>query len=221
MVSRILPALLVCFALSTGMAQAQFSSAADPTVAPLEFGKKNVQLKTILALQNQLQILHRLIDHENAVNHMIDAAVSVGISNPAIQAPDKELCAEVPANIPCAQSYASLYSDFSVEKKPAYVPPPVVAIAAVDQEKPQKHEKLKAKPEPEAPAVPVYWSDITCLGSKCSAVISDNPMDPKASYRISPGETLPDGSVISAISAAGVSIMRNKKLVQLDPAPQV
>jgi hypothetical protein len=222
--NRLLSLLILCLVLLVGMgvqpACAQFDSNKPPAEPPLQFGQKNPQLKTILALQEQLQLLRRLIDHENAVNQMVIAATAIHITDPVIPTPDREICNAVPANIPCAQAYPSLYSNYSVapEKHPVAAPVSLPIVADAVKEISKEKKPPKAKPMIEYAAI--FWTNITCLNERCSAVISGNPKDPKASYRIMTGEKLPDGSVIHAISAAGVTILRDNKIVQLDPAPQ-
>jgi hypothetical protein len=218
-----LPVLAICFCLLTAASHAQFASPTDvaPVAPALQFGKVNAQLKNTLALQAQLQALRSLIDHEKAVNEMVSAAVAIGITDPVIPSPNRDICLSVPANIPCAQAYAALYDHYSVVKEK---PQPVFAPVIAKMDK--VIDKIVAKVKPQKPVEPemvfaaLYWTNITCLNGNCSAVVSGDPKDPKASYRITAGEKLPDGSVINGISAAGVTIMRNKKVVTIDPAPK-
>lgn len=217
--TRFLLALCCAFALSGHLAHAQIFATPQAAPASIEFGAQNPELKKLLDLQYQLQLLKRLIEHQKAVNGVVQSAVSIGAIDPAIPAPSRELCESVPANIPCAQSWPDMYKGFSVEIAKPLVPvtPPSADIASVIPA--MQGEALPQLPDSFAGA-DLFWTDITCLGSKCSAIISPEPQNPAARYRISPGETLPDGAVISAISAAGVTIQRGKKTIQLDPAPQ-
>jgi hypothetical protein len=68
---------------------------------------------------------------------------------------------------------------------------------------------------------PLYWTNVTCLQTDCSAVITPDPNDPRARYRVTTGEKLADGAVVSRISAEGVTLENNSKSVLLDPAPKV
>lgn len=209
-------------------AYAQFGDPAQPMAVappPLTFGTQNPQLKNILQLQYQLQVLKQLIDHEKAVNEIVKSSVSLGIKNPTFPSPNKNLCNEVPANIPCAKAYENLYEGFSVERQKALVPIDTVPAAEAilgNSDIPF----LDAATLPDLPADAfaggtLYWTDITCLGSTCSAVISPDPKNYRARYRVIAGETLPDGSVIQSISASGVRIERGNKTIHLDPAPNV
>ena len=214
--------------LSSGFSVARAQVFGDNAAAgsTISFGDKNLQVKDLIKLQYQLQVLKSLIDHETAVSKIVDSSIGLGLMDPAIPVPDETLCKQVPANIPCAQAYNGLYEGYSVERKEAEVavaaaPPAPSLVAGSDI------------PSVEAAALPgaadasllgagdtIFWTDITCLSGTCTAVITPNPGDPKARYRVSSGEKLPDGSVIKTISAAGVSITRHDKTVQLDPAPK-
>lgn len=224
MIQRLFLIVALILLLLPLAAHAQFSSEADleaeETTGP-QFGDKNIQLKKLLELQNQMQLLRSLIAHETSVFEMVKASIDIGVADPYIPAPDKKLCNSVPANIPCAQSYESLYDGYSVAvKKAGPVVPPAPSILA-DSDIPALNARdLKALPEPTLAAAQIFWTDITCLGARCSAVISPDPADPNARYRIIAGEKLPDGSIVKAISAAGVTIERDKKSISLEPAPQ-
>lgn len=179
------------------------------------FGEQNAQLATLLDLQYQMQVLKRLIDYEQSVNQIVQAAINIGVSDPAIAAPNEDLCRQVPANIPCAQAYDALYPDFSMGNVLTPLPAPEpVPTRAVANELPVETEV------PQTLAESLYWTDITCLAQKCTAIISPDVKNPQARYRISTGETLPDGAVIKSISASGVVIERGKKSITLEPAPQ-
>lgn len=193
-----------------------------------DFGRNNPSLRQLLTIQDQNQLLKKLVEREKSVNDMIQAAVGIGILHPPVPAPDKALCSAVPANIPCAQAYASLYSDFSLTPvkqevaTAAATPAPLPEAPSImeNTDIPALSAKnLSALPEPVLASAPIYWTDITCLGMKCSAVISPDPGNPKARYRIVTGEKLSDGSVVQSISAAGVTLNRDNKPVRLEPAP--
>lgn len=204
---------------AAGNAQAQFAS--GPSTS--RFGDNNTQLRTILTLQNQNQLLKKLIERETSVNQMIEAAIAVGISSPFIPAPDRRLCTDVPANIPCAKAYTNLYDDFSVtqRKTAAQLPalPHAPSIMAETDIPDLSARDLSALPKELDSTMTIYWTDITCLGTRCSAVISPDPADLNARYRIMVGEKLPDGSIVRTISASGVTLERDNKPIHLNPAP--
>lgn len=224
--------LLAALALVPGVlpapAAAQFE---NPDAGPekISFGPDNPQLQKLLRLQYQMQVLRQLIRHEQVVNKMVETSIGLGELQPTIARPDRQMCLDVPANIPCAQAYDGAYENYSVEKiKPLVAipaspaaPPPKSLVAGSDV----PSLEAAALPElPDASLIPsgstLYWTDITCMGATCTAVITPTPGDSKARYRVNTGETLPDGAVISAISAAGVSITRGKKTISLEPAPK-
>lgn len=211
--------------IGSGPATAQIFD--NEQVATISFGTENPQLRDTLQLQYQMQMLRQLIDHEKAVNAMVKSAVELGLRDPAIPSPNRSLCTSVPANIPCAQSYKTMYEGYKAERpkmlQPINVAPPAPSLMEGTQ-----IPSMDAAALPDLPAEQMgfdsgktlYWTDITCMGSRCSAVITPEPANARSRYRVVAGETLPDGSVIKAISALGVTIERNKKDVLLDPAPQ-
>lgn len=227
---RIITASTLCLMLILIMAtsaMAQIFQDHDPSQPPpIRFSIKNKQLQDVLHLQNQNQILKQLILHEQAVNNIVTSSLSLGIQKPNIPAPDSQSCRAIPANIPCAQAYKDMYDGFSVERVTAATAAqtgPVLPPAASLLDN-SDIPSLDAGSLPDIPAelfsnADLYWTDITCLGSQCSAVITPDPGNRKARYRVIPGEKLPDGSIIQSISASGVRLERNKKIISLDPAP--
>lgn len=212
--------------LSAPAAAQAFGATATPVQPPsLAFSTKNKQLQDVLHLQRQIQLLKQLIDHEKAVNEIVRSSVNLGISDPNIPTPQRSLCTELPANIPCAQAYHNLYEGFSVDRAKAEIAAPTPALppaaSILDN---SDIPSLDAATLPDLPVSVfdgsmLYWTDITCLGDTCSAVITTDPANFRARYRVVPGETLPDGSVIQSISAGGVRIGRGSKTIQLEPAP--
>ncbi len=186
---------------------------------PATFGDKNPQLKAILALQYQLQILRRMLEREKAVNAMVASAVDIGIGDPLIPKPDRTLCLQIPANIPCAQAYKNLYPDYSVEPN----------LMARQDNQPPAIPELASNELPPLPSaeliIPVagatlYWTNVTCLSDVCSAVITPDPADPRARYRVIMGEKLADGATVTKISAQGVTLEQDNVPVILEPAPK-
>ncbi|MDB5477670.1 MAG: hypothetical protein JWM96_165 [Alphaproteobacteria bacterium] len=212
--------LLLAFYSASVRAQA-FGESAVP--ATIQFGTENPSLKSLLQLQYEIQLLKKLIEHETSVNQIVDSSIQIGMTSPVIPAPDRELCAQVPANIPCAQAFNDLYENFSTSAESAPSTGSSLPPAALLADSGIPTLDAGALPELNAVALDssrLYWTDITCLAQKCSAVISPDVTDPNARYRIIPGETLPDGSTIQAISATGVVIQRDKQVIHLEPAPQ-
>lgn len=211
----------------TSSAMAQFFGSDDEPVAPpsLSFSTKNKQLQDVLQLQYQIQVLKKLIEHEKAVNDIVKSSVTLGIQNPNIPTPDEKTCREIPANIPCAQAYHDLYDGFSVTAAKAEPLTPIntlpPAASILDS---SDIPFLDAATLPDLPAElfsgnTLYWTDITCLTENCSAVITPDPNNRLARYRVMAGEKLPDGSIIQSISASGVRLEQGKKTIHLEPAP--
>lgn len=202
MIARLL-LVLISFGLCT-TAQAQQEAA--------PFVTDNQQLHDVLELQHQITLMKRLIERERLVNTMAEAGKKIGLAQPALSKPDRTLCAQLPANIPCAQAYDDLYDGFDV------TPLPEMAAAPVAIDKP--HHSAK-KIITAAPALPtLYWLDIACLAQNCSALVSPDPADKKAQYRVHVGDTLPEGTVES-ISVSGVTLNKNGKIARIAPAPRM
>lgn len=223
--------LLCCLVLALSPGLSARAEEAPAPVATMEstvkIAEPNPALQSTLQLQTQIQILKRLLAHEQSVSAMVKAAIAIGLRDPALPRPDKELCEQVPGNIVCASAWPDLYKDFGLKiaanksKAPvvAATPPDIKTMPRVTKDVPDVAEQLPV-PEPAAAVASLYWMDITCVQEKCSAVISPEPNNPNARYRITPGETLPDGATVSAISAAGVTLRRDDADVRLEPAPQ-
>lgn len=211
--------LLCALILSIGFSPSSHAQGfGDSTAfAPAKFGDKNIQLKTVLALQYQMQLLKRMIEREKSVNAMISSAVAVGVIDPAIPKPDQNLCTQIPANIVCAQAYKDMYPNYSVEKVQAPVPPPAIASGSIPA---LASNQLDALPENAAEANTLYWTDVTCLQTKCTAIITPDPKDPRARYRVTTGDVLADGATVSSISFNGVTLNDKKKSIVLNPAPK-
>lgn len=190
--------------------------------APAKFGEKNEHLKTLLALQYQMQVLKRMIEREKSVNAMIDSAIAVGVTDPQVPKPDRALCEQIPANIACAQAYKGMYPNYSVEpviSAMPTLPPPASGIASLGTVPSINANDLNPLPGPQ-PGPGLYWVSVTCLQQECSAVLTPDPADPRARYRVTTGEKLPDGTVVSDISANGVTLDSGSKVTHLDPAPK-
>lgn len=200
-----------------GAAKAQaFGENPPPAQPALFFGQENAHLQDILALQRQLVVLDQLIKQQKFVLSLTESAVAIRNLDPKVPKPDKALCAAVPANFPCAQAYGDLYDGYMAAMLPAIAVPvePVVDTPLA----PQFKEPV-AQPEPPPIYADLFWTDITCLGTRCSAVITTNPSDDMARYRVTVGEKLPDGGTVAAISVDGVSLSRDGKTVSIQPAP--
>lgn len=193
-----------------------------------KFGENNPHLKKLMTLQYQMQLLRRMIEREKSVNEMVKSAVEIGVTEPFIPSPERNLCEQVPANLPCSKAYKELYPDFMKEAETR------VADALPTTELPgnksgQILQPLDAEAMKNLPGAVVdltsdtamlFWTSVTCMNEKCSAVVTPDPSNPRLRYRIVSGETLPDGTIVEKISANGVTLAQDKKSIVLAPAPK-
>ncbi len=197
-------ALFVAIALSASVARA------ENTV----FVSNNTVLEDTLELQHQMHLLRQLVAREKQGNELLQAGKNVGIASPVLNKPDRDLCASLPANIPCAQAYHELYTGFDVTSKPPTDTSENLLPRAM-QSNNGKTKTVRAA----ATSPLLYWLDITCLESVCSALVSPDPQDRKSYQRIISGETIA-GHVIESISASGVTARKNGKTIDIPPAPR-
>jgi hypothetical protein len=182
--------------------------------------RDNILLDKTLQLQQQIQLLKSLIERESAVNQMAEAALKINLNDPVLPAPARPICAELPANIPCAQAYPELYPDFDVASvTPVRYAPPVIE-SAVRTAKPSKTEKA-APIETQPP--PFVWLDIRCLKQKCTALIAEDINNSKTFQRVNEGQTIGEMK-ITAISASGITVKypdrSGDRSIRLNPAPR-
>ncbi len=185
-----------------------------PTVLqPVEnFAQGNQGLQDVLDLQHQIQMIGRLIERERTVNDMATAGKAIGMNDPQLSRPERALCAQIPANILCAQAYPDLYSGYDVT--PAKDAPPVIEQVMADA----LDESLI--PVPTAPAEPqLFWLDITCLQHECSALLASDPNDRNSLARVRAGQVY-DGATIKNVTASGVTLMRGDRTIRAVPAPK-
>lgn len=214
----------VCACTAPAAAHAEFFGSSDaapaalPPLAP--FGDDNPSLAATLEIQRQIQILRRLLAREQAVNEMVAASLEIGVMDPFVAPPDLTLCQQIPANIPCSNAHADLYPGFRPEPPP--VAPPTLGADTLAQE--LKGDGLMPMSLDDAPdglgADNLYWTSVTCFQSVCSAVVTPDPDNTRARYHIRPGDALPDGTVVSAISATGVTLSAGDDIIALKPAPK-
>jgi len=215
--TRFLSLFFLCLAatvLLPGAARAQIfgGEAAKETT----FGSGNPGLEATLKLQHQINMIKRLIERERAVSNMLDSAIALGISDPYVPPASYVICRQLPANILCAQQHPGLYENYSVDRIAPLLPVATVAPPSIpmnDASLPQDIAQMQTDAET------LYWMDITCLREKCSAVVTPNPSDSNARYRITVGDTLPGGARVDGISAQGVTLKRGSQQIHVDPAP--
>ncbi len=206
--------LAVLLALPGAAGAQVFSGVAEDDI---RFGGSNPDLQAIIQLQYQMQMLQRMIERERAVNRMVEAALAIGVTDPDIPAPSYTVCRQIPANIVCAQAHAGIYENYSVDRIVPLVP--IDPIAKAVPPIPLNDASLPLDIAEMQPSETLYWMDITCMGLKCSAVVSPEPANANARYRITIGDTLPDGATVDGISANGVTLKHGKQEIRLDPAP--
>jgi hypothetical protein len=175
----------------------------------------------LLNLQRQLFLLRKLVEREKRNFALTEDYQKIGLSFKPT-APNADLCRQVPANLSCAEFFASLYPNF----------PPVGSSQGSLPDMPLLASSVGTIPEGDLPFLPTVadiedtrdilnWLDITCLGQKCSAVVTPDSADRGARYRVYVGDTLPNGDKISAISAQGVQVTNSGGRTRtIDPAPK-
>jgi hypothetical protein len=175
------------------------------------FAQGNQNLEDILSLQHQIQLISRLVERERVVNDMASGGKAIGLNEPQLSRPDRNLCAQIPANILCAQAYGDLYEGFDVTPV-ANVAPPVQQIIEQAETPAIAEEIVQIEPD-------LYWLDITCLDNACSALLARDPNDRNSLARVRVGDQY-EGAQISAISTGGVILMRNGRTIRAVPAPK-
>ena len=173
----------------------------------------NPYLSTYLALQKQIAVLTKLLERENAVTDMVQSYKSIGIGYEPPK-PTLSVCKQIPKNLACAVAYPSRYADFL----PPPMPLPAVPVEPVDMsenELPQPAQEIS----PDIGLKDLVWTDITCLGQVCRAVITPDINDQGARYAVKVGDELPPGGVVESISTQGVFVSKGDHIVTLEPAP--
>ncbi len=175
------------------------------------FAQGNQNLEDILSLQHQIQLISRLVERERVVNDMASGGKAIGLNEPQLSRPDRNLCAQIPANILCAQAYGDLYEGFDVTPV-ANVAPPVQQIIEKAETPMIEEEIVQIEPD-------LYWLDITCLDKACSALLARDPNDRNSLARVRTGDQY-DGATVGAISTGGVTLTRNGRTIRAVPAPK-
>lgn len=184
------------------------------TETSVTFAKDNPELEATLALQHQIHVLQDMITREQEANRLLQKGKEIGLAAPTIDKPDQNLCASVPANIPCAQAYPQLYAGFTATPILPEMPSPVqtAAIAATKV-------KRTSGPVVQEKTPTLYWLDIACLGTECSALIATDPNNPRTHHRVKAGEPF-KGFTIQNISARGVTARYEGRDITVTPAPR-
>ncbi|HEY1096801.1 MAG TPA: hypothetical protein VGF14_06125 [Alphaproteobacteria bacterium] len=178
---------------------------------PAGSDSKNAYLDTYLALQQQISILNKLLEREVSVSDMVRNYKQMGVVYDPPK-PGLSMCRSVPQNLSCALAYPKIYASFL---PPAPVPSAPIIPAVVLSDLPQPVTELS----PETALKQLLWTDITCMGDICRAVITPDAENSGARYAIKVGDILPRGGVVESISAAGVFVSSGNKIISLDPAP--
>lgn len=197
----------------TVQARSQSRSQAQPVAPPLPATEisENPYLNTYLQLQQQIALLHRLLERERSITDMTQNYKRIGLDfNPP--KPDMALCRQLPDNLACALAYPDHYADFLPPEAPL---PPMTFAPVTVTDIPQSISELSADFDIDH----LLWTDITCLEMQCRAVITPNISNKGARYAIKVGDRLPQGGVVESITAQGVFVSRGNKLITLSPAP--
>ncbi len=174
----------------------------------------NSYLKDTLILQHQIGLLERLIERQTVISKMESAYAQIGLpfrSPP----PPREICDQLPPSIPCTRSNTPLSGaalpDISIDMKdlmPKETPSEKTPTA------PSKKPPILAQTQE---AAPYNWTDISCAGTNCKAVLVKTD-DSASRITVSTGDVLPDKSIVSKISFEGVTLSVNGKTILLEAA---
>ena len=180
------------------------------------FATENAVLQDTLQIQHQIYVLKRLLEREKTVNDVAQAGRDLGLKKPVLSKPDRALCEEVPANIPCAQAWPSIYPSFDVtpvkEITDAFTAPSVTT-------KKSNSKKIPAEAEPKPSSPKFFWLDITCFDDSCSALVTSDISDNRRYQRVRNGGII-EGAHVREISVAGITMEKNGRFFQAAPAPR-
>lgn len=166
---------------------------------------RDTYLGTVLQLQDQIEILKKLSERQDALGKLRESYGSLGIPFTA-PPPTRSVCEKIPPSLVCVQAYPDLLKvaipESDLEETPLVATPPVASVK---------------RPVPVDIGPEYRWTDVTCAGGACRAVLveADNP---RARRTVSEGEVLPGGAVVSRIAFEGVRVNAGGEDQALAPA---
>lgn len=175
----------------------------------LVFGEDNPYFSNIVTVQYQNSLLRSLIERQRKNQAIKESMDNLGLGF-VEDPPPRGACEDLPFNFLCQRFYPDLYvtQQFIL---PTVVEDPLPSTK-VQKKAPQPTNRKSKKPRYE-------WTDITCVGGQCRAVLIEPPHY-EIRRTVEEGKELDDGWFVEAITAKGVTIEKaggEKK--SIDPAP--
>lgn len=177
---------------------------------------------TLLDLQRQLFLLRKLVEREKRNFDLTSDYQKIGL-NFQPTAPSAQLCRQVPANLSCAEFYTQMYPNFPPVggNTVGALPDTPILASSVGTINENEFAFLPTISDVADTRDILNWLDITCLETKCSAVVTPDIADKSARYKVYVGDQLPNGDKIMSISAKGVMVSNAKgQKRRIDPAPK-
>lgn len=201
-----------------------------------ELFSSNTHVGDLISLQYQLSLLQELIEWQNQIQTIANVYQGMGVSFPQ-PSPDREICSKLPANNICRNAYPELYNA-SAPKLSQSAGEELVTLQAELKRALEDRKSLIEKSKTQAPSTAdpqlpqspqqaemqqpqyahYYWTDLSCIGNDCKAVIIDSKRSTYAKT-VRQGDRLGDNERVSKIDASGVMIMRGDQAVTIAPAP--
>lgn len=189
----------------------QSSDLDDITISDFAIG--NDYFKDINTLHEQIRLLEKLVDRQDKINDMTSSMVDVGrVFDPA--PPPADICKKVPPNFLCNPELIPDSQDVgTLEPSPPAVQQPLPILKAgeaVKKDTTAEERKLYKG---------LGWTDITCRGMDCMAVIVDTNSNARVQVG---GNDTAFGFPVADISTGRVAIYTKKNgIVNLNPVPVV
>lgn len=171
---------------------------------------KNAYLNDILSLQDQINLIEKLSEREKILSDLGQTYHDLGIAFTP-PPPPREICEKIPPSVVCVQAYPDLFKIAMPIEEPAQAPP----IAEEPNVPPVIQENPAPVPEDTGPTY--RWTDVTCAGGACRAVLV-NESNGRTRRTVSEGDALDGGAIVAKISFEGVRISRNGAESLLMPA---
>lgn len=177
------------------------------TLAPVPLPEsRNAYLSGILSLQSQIGLIQKLSERQESLTRLEEAYNDLGIPFTP-PPPPRSVCEKIPPSVVCVTAYPDLMRVSLPPEDLEETPIPTV-------EAPQTREET---PEPEEIGPAYRWTDVSCAGGNCRAVLVDED-DAGTRRTVSEGDALPDGTIVSRISFEGVRVTQGGKDITLMPA---
>lgn len=190
---------------------------------------ENLYLSDTIKLNYQISLLEKLVARQAQVQKISDSYSALGLTFNEPPLP-RGICAQLPANAPCLQSYPDLYSDLVTDRKAYYAAIEAKKHANDPSRKPGESDKeaqARAKKEAAEKAAKAAaaerkdryrWTELTCLSGQCYGVLIKTAHN---NYRVTvrKGSRLADGTIVQDVSADGIRVAIEGDSIAVRPAP--